>query len=204
MQREIFLIRHAQSHQTTRLDHSQWPLSAQGASQAQVLARLLVPLEIEAIFSSPYQRCLDTVAPLASALGLTVHIREDLRERLLVSGWVDNLVPIWHRCWEDFDHAEIDCESSRVAQRRIVAEVTHIARSTSQRRVAVSSHGNAIGLLLNSLDPTFLRLETERIRNPDVIRLLVEDGELRWDRSYRLQGLEAISTDHSATPVTRD
>jgi hypothetical protein len=109
----------------------------------------------------------------------------------------------WTRSWEDFDYAPPDCESSRVAQIRIATEVAEICRSQAGRRIAISSHGNVIGLLLNSLDAAFHRPHTEQLRNPDLLRLLYANSELRWDKGFKLAGLELISTEHGATPVDR-
>jgi 2,3-bisphosphoglycerate-dependent phosphoglycerate mutase len=203
MAKEIFLVRHAQSHRHAGVAHPHWPLSVQGAFQAQALVSLLAPLEIEAVFSSPFLRCLDTLGPFAASRQLPVSIREGLRERLLTPKFLtdEDVQGIWERSWEDFHYALEGCESSHAAQQRIVGELAWISRAGTFRRIAVSSHGNVIGLLLNSLDPSFQRVETERLRNPDVFRL-VFDGRLQWDRAFRLAGLDLISTEHAATPVT--
>jgi Histidine phosphatase superfamily (branch 1) len=64
METEIFLIRHAQSHPRSAVHHSQWPLSEVGTLQALSLAALLDPLEVEAVFSSPFRRCMDYDRPI--------------------------------------------------------------------------------------------------------------------------------------------
>jgi 2,3-bisphosphoglycerate-dependent phosphoglycerate mutase len=204
MQTEILLIRHAQSHPRSALHHSQWPLSEVGTSQARSLAALLDPLDVEAVFTSPFRRCMDTIAPFASLRGVPVTVRENLRERLITTAFVSaGFKDIWKRSWEDFDYALPGCESSRVAQIRIATEVAEICQSQAGRRIAISSHGNVIGLLLNSLDVAFHRPHAERLRNPDVLRLLYGNGDLRWDRGFRLAGLDRISTEYGATPVER-
>lgn len=203
MQTEVFLVRHCQSHQDAALHHSQWPLSAQGVSQAQALVPLLAPLGIESLYSSPFRRCRDSVSPFAHAEGLPLTIRDDLRERLIAPGIVDGFEAIWTRSWEDFDYAEPGCESSRLAQQRITTQLLEICRSTAHRSIAVSSHGNVIGLLLNTLDDRFQREATERLRNPDVLRLCFEADRFQWDRDFHLPGLDLISTEHAATPVSR-
>jgi len=104
---------------------------------------------------------------------------------------------------EDFDYAPPDCESSRVAQIRIATEVAEICRSQAGRRIAISSHGNVIGLLLNSLDAAFHRPHKDQLRNPNLLRLLYANSELRWDKGFKLAGLDPISTERGATPVDR-
>jgi len=78
----LFLIRHAAAG-----DRSSWqgddrdrPLTAKGLAQSKALVDDLRDRQIEAIFSSPYVRCLQTVMPLAEVLGLEVHVEDVLAE----------------------------------------------------------------------------------------------------------------------------
>lgn len=56
------------------------PLSAQGEQEAGRIATLLAGRPITRILSSPRQRCLETVAPLAEACGLAVESDRRLDE----------------------------------------------------------------------------------------------------------------------------
>jgi phosphohistidine phosphatase SixA len=56
------------------------PLDARGRRQAAELAELLAPLGVRRVLSSPYVRCVETVEPLAAALGLAVEIDDRLAE----------------------------------------------------------------------------------------------------------------------------
>jgi 8-oxo-dGTP diphosphatase len=55
-------------------------LDERGQRQAAELVDELVPLGIRRIVSSPYMRCVETVEPLAAALGLEVEQDERLAE----------------------------------------------------------------------------------------------------------------------------
>lgn len=68
----LLLVRHAQA-----LSRSNWdgddslrPLSTRGRKQAGALVASLTEWKPTLIISSPYLRCVDTVMPLATALGL--------------------------------------------------------------------------------------------------------------------------------------
>ena len=196
----IYLIRHAQSHPSTSLDYSKWPLSAVGQIQAEKLGDLLDPLGIEVLFSSPFARCLRTVQPFAGKAGLDVVVKEDLRERLVAKEIVRNFQEIWRRSWDDFNFALPGCESSSDAQQRIVAAVEDIFAGYSHKTIGISTHGNVMGLFLNHIDPAFGREQAEGLKNPDVVRVVAND-RLVWDREFRLPGLENIATDHKETPV---
>ncbi len=201
---EIFLIRHAQSHPKASIPDAQWPLSDLGRSQAQALAPLLAPLGIEEVISSPYRRCLDTVAPFIGRQGIGLQVVHDLRERLIVKTLIRDFADVWHRSWEDFHFALPECESSHTAQERMLAAMHVIAQESSGRRIAVSSHGNVIGLFLKTIEPSFHRTHTEEIRNPDVIRVLFRDERFHWDEGFRLEGLDAFCSAHSSTPMDHD
>lgn len=78
----VFLIRHAKAG-----SRSEWaeddrlrPLSKKGRSQAEAIAESLVSQDVTRIVSSPYIRCVQTVRPLAIALGLPVEAREEFAE----------------------------------------------------------------------------------------------------------------------------
>jgi 2,3-bisphosphoglycerate-dependent phosphoglycerate mutase len=197
------LIRHAQSHPTSRLHYSAWPLSSTGKSQAEALASLLEPLGIERLFSSPFRRCLQTVRPFSRKRGISITIREGLRERLVAREIMDGFGEIWRRSWEDFDYALPGCETSRTAQQRFVAAMTGIVEESGASAIALSTHGAVIGLFLNWIDAAAGRRETEALRNPDVLRVQTRNGAFAWDRDFRLPGIEEISTDHRDTPVSR-
>lgn len=65
---QIYIMRHLQKAQG-----DDPPLSADGAANAQKLARLLGGAHtIRAVFATPTQRAMETAGPLAKRLGLTV------------------------------------------------------------------------------------------------------------------------------------
>ena len=80
--RPLLLVRHAAAgkRQTWTGDDRLRPLEERGRRQAQGLVRVLAGHGVERIASSPYERCVQTVQPLASALGLRVEPWEDLAE----------------------------------------------------------------------------------------------------------------------------
>jgi len=73
----IHLVRHADAG---RAPDEERPLTAEGHAQAERVARHLAGAGVTRILSSRYRRCLDTVAPLAAELGLTVEIHDALSE----------------------------------------------------------------------------------------------------------------------------
>ena len=78
----LFLVRHgaAGDRQSWTGEDRLRPLSSKGERQAAGLAQTLADRRPEAIFSSPYLRCLQSVRPLADATGLEVVAHPALAE----------------------------------------------------------------------------------------------------------------------------
>lgn len=79
----LLLLRHASAgdRETWVGDDRERPLDERGRRQAYGLIDLLESYEIDAIYTSPYLRCLETVAPLAGARELPAEPREELSEQ---------------------------------------------------------------------------------------------------------------------------
>lgn len=78
----VYVVRHAHAGKRSAwpAEDSRRPLSDRGWRQAHALVDTLAPRQLERILSSPYDRCVQTVQPLASALHLDVERHEDLAE----------------------------------------------------------------------------------------------------------------------------
>lgn len=76
------LLRHASAGDRFHWDGEDHlrPLDERGRRQAAELVDKLVPLGVLRIVSSPYTRCVETVEPLAAAVGLEVEQDERLAE----------------------------------------------------------------------------------------------------------------------------
>jgi len=80
--RHIHLVRHAKagSRRAWSADDALRPLSKRGRTQARALAKRLAGEDITRIVSSPYVRCIETVAPLGARAGLTIDTSDALAE----------------------------------------------------------------------------------------------------------------------------
>lgn len=80
----LLLIRHAGAgdREDWEGDDLQRPLDERGRKQAERLVELLAPYPVARVVSSPADRCVQTVEPLARVRGLPVELREELGEDL--------------------------------------------------------------------------------------------------------------------------
>jgi len=76
------LLRHASAGHRLDWEHDDHlrPLDARGRRQSADLVDLLRPFGVRRILSSSYVRCVQTVEPLAAALGLEAELDERLKE----------------------------------------------------------------------------------------------------------------------------
>jgi phosphohistidine phosphatase SixA len=78
----MLLIRHARAGEREEWsgDDRRRPLDDRGRNQAADLVGALAGYPLTRILSSPYDRCVQTVEPLAKARGLEVELRDELGE----------------------------------------------------------------------------------------------------------------------------
>jgi len=78
----FYFVRHAKAGSRSHWEHDDRmrPLSKSGFKQAEALVSALGPCGISAIYSSPYERCVQTVEPLARARRLEVQESRHLAE----------------------------------------------------------------------------------------------------------------------------
>jgi 2,3-bisphosphoglycerate-dependent phosphoglycerate mutase len=192
--KQVYLVRHAQTRYDPAVADEDRPLTSMGHEQAASLSGVLLDLGIEEIHSSPFRRCVDTITPFARSAALEVNHVHGLRERSFTRDRVDDWDTLWKKVWTDFDFAFADGESSRQAQSRMYEATLDVVSSSRARTLAISSHGNVIGLLLQHIDPRFAFEHACSIRNPDVLRVTFDGAVLRWDADFALRGLSTFAT----------
>lgn len=147
----LVLVRHGDSvrPEAGGPDDYHRPLTPTGLRQAAGLVAELVALRPVLVASSPYLRAIQTVAPLADALGLPVRTWPELRE------WDSGLEPSpdyerhYAAAWADPDLARPGGESLRALSTRATTILRSLARSDGT--VVVGSHGTFIARALAGL-----------------------------------------------------
>lgn len=177
----VFVVRHCQAEGQA----PDAPLTAEGRLQADRLAEFFAEESIDAIVCSPYERAHQSIAPLASKLGIKVTLDDRLIERTLSS----RDLPDWReRLRQTYLDPELHYEggeSSTSATMRIRSALEE--ELTADRRcVMLVSHGNLISLLLKSYDNRFGFEQWAGLTNPDVYRLEIEGEQAVIRRVWHL------------------
>lgn len=175
----LLLLRHAESRPDHALPEADWPLSDRGREQAQQLIEPLGAQHPDHLFSSPFRRALDTVAPFALWSKRAVAVDPAFVECTFRSGYVPDWPAPIARAWADRTHTDVGCESADACQTRIVAGIDALVRRHRGQRLLVCSHGNAVGLLLNAIDPTFGFTEWQAMTTPALYEIDVTARNFR-------------------------
>jgi probable phosphoglycerate mutase len=154
----LFLIRHGLTAQTGKILYGQLPgvpLDRRGRAQAQQLAERLSPVRLTAIYTSPLERCVQTVEPLALAAGLPLRPRAELIE-MDAGAWTGRRLAQLRRLK---DWKVVKCSPSGFAfpggegfteaEVRVWGELQRIARRHRGGRVAVATHGDLVRIALS-------------------------------------------------------
>lgn len=174
----IYLIRHAHPVMPGTPGYSEHdrPLSETGARDVHALALEFQRVTLDAVYSSPYLRAVQTVRPLADQFGLEVGLLDDLRERTLSpeprSDWLEQI----KRTWENVDYRLSGGESNRDARIRGLQALETVRNKHLAGTVALGSHGNLIAITLNALDARVNFDVWQAMPMPAVYRLEFHDG----------------------------
>lgn len=152
----LLLVRHAEPHEPTfqGTDERDRCLTERGREQALQLARSFDDADIEAIYTSPYRRVIQTVEPLALSHGLRLHVMEDLRERLLTPLPLPEEQRLEHSQLsnEDPDYRPPGGETRREAETREMAAISQIRRRHAHGLVVAGTHAGLILIILSRFD----------------------------------------------------
>jgi probable phosphoglycerate mutase len=122
------------------------------------LAERLRPVRPTAIYSSPLERCVETVEPLGTACRLPIVTRDDLIE-MHTGSWTGRSLASVRRtkAWDDVQRRPETFrfpgggESFEEASTRAAAALDAIARRHRRGRVVVATHGDILRVMLTGL-----------------------------------------------------
>lgn len=159
---DMLLVRHGESQPLRRGEpfptvagQADPPLDPRGRDEAQRVAGRLADQHLAAIYVTTLRRTVETAEPLASRLGLAPRVEADLRE-IDLGEWEGAEFRARARAMdpvivEMFTAQRWDvipgAESNEALADRLRAGLARIAAAHADQRVAVFSHGGAIGAI---------------------------------------------------------
>lgn len=149
----FLLIRHATNNTVGATIAGRMPgvhLNEEGKTQAVKLAERLKGIPVNAVYSSPLERCLETAKPLTEMLGKDLTIIEEFTE-IEYGKWTNCAL---NELKDDlqFKHWNSFRSSTRIpggemmieVQARMIAGLKKIQQQHSEQTIAIISHGDPI------------------------------------------------------------
>ncbi len=200
----LYCVRHGESTYNAEgriQGQSDVPLSDLGRRQSRAVAEALRGEPIEALYSSPLRRAMDTALPVGEALRLPVQTDPRLMEICVgvfqhqLKSELDARFPEHIARWRsgDPDFALPGGESRRALMERGRTVIDHIARR-ALGRVTVVSHGGLLAAALKSLLEIPARLHPFSLRNGSITQLELTDGEVKLVTFNQTEHLRAIGS----------
>lgn len=174
----LYFVRHAHSIYTS--DELGRPLSERGFNDANKVTELLENEGIDAVYSSPYKRAIQTVEGIAKYIGNEIKIIDDFKERILAEKPVEDFTEAITKVWEDHEFSWAGGESNRVAQKRGVNATLNVLESNQGKNVVIGTHGNIMVLIMNFFDSKYGFEFWNQLEMPDIYKLSFERQELMW------------------------
>jgi probable phosphoglycerate mutase len=202
----LLLVRHGGT--TAGADHFAGsidvPLSDDGLAQAAALSRRLAEVRIDAMYSSPLQRAMQTANAIASAHGMTPQPNPDLRE-IAHGHWEGRSISDVKSCFADeyaayerepLTFAPSGGEPGAAVLARVLPAIRQIVERHAGQTVLAVSHKATIRLALCGLLSIDPRLYRARLQ-VDLAALNV----LRFTDQHEAQLVRFNDTSHYSTVI---
>jgi probable phosphoglycerate mutase len=154
----LFLIRHGLTAVTGSRLYGRTPgihLDERGRRQAAALVDRFEGVRVAAMYSSPLERCLETLEPLADARGLEIRTSNALIE-MDAGDWTGRTLPSLRRTrlWETVQRSPSRFhfpagESFVEAEARVLDEIEQIVTRHPRGPVVVGTHGDLVRVLIS-------------------------------------------------------
>lgn len=151
---QIYFIRHAEPDYSVHDDATR-PLTRKGLEGARRIQAFFSCIPVDAFYSSPYRRSIDTIKGTADAQGKRIVLTDDFRERTVCNEWIDDFDGFARRQWSDFDFKLPSGESLKETEARNIRALSIILEKHEGETVAIGGHGTAISTVLHHYDPSF-------------------------------------------------
>jgi 2,3-bisphosphoglycerate-dependent phosphoglycerate mutase len=174
----VLLVRHAEPvlPGTPGFDEFNRPLTESGIRDALLLANGFQNLELDAVYSSPMLRSMQTVEGFAQVRGLEVIPMYEFVEHMLSPEPIPNWREVLEQSWQDFDFVLLGAQTMRETQARGFDALEKLAQAHSRGTIVIGGHGTSFSLILNKIEPKVDYAFHLSMPMPAVYTLEYQDG----------------------------
>lgn len=175
----LYFIRHAEPNYKNQDDVLR-ELTEKGINSSKEIVNQFSSIVIDKFYSSPYRRSIDTIKPLADSKNKQITTIDELRERKLSDGWIDNFNEVARKQWEDFNYKLPNGESLKEVQERNIEALNSILATSRNETVVIGTHGTALSTIINYYqeDFKFEQFDKHKHQFPWIVRAEFNGTEL--------------------------
>ena len=177
----VYFIRHAEPNYENHDDLLR-ELSPKGLQSSKELVNFFAGIQIDAFYSSPYLRAMDTIKPLADSRGQTIHLIPDFQERKITDHWIEDFTGFTEKQWADFHYHLPGGESLSMVQERNIRALEDLLQAHPDQTILIGTHGTALSTIINYYKPDFQLADFHRIK-----------GVFPWIVEGEFQGTSCLS-----------
>lgn len=160
----VYFIRHAEPNYKNHDDFSR-ELTSKGLQDSKELVNLFSDILIDAVYSSPYKRAVDTITPLALSKQKSIHLENDFRERKITDKWIEDFTGFTEKQWADFSYRLEGGESLSQVQSRNIQALEKILSEHKGQIIVIGTHGTALSTIIQYYQPTFGLSDFQRVKH---------------------------------------
>lgn len=173
----IYFVRHAESIFVEGKERTRG-LSHKGLNDAISIRDRLFAEEINYFISSPYERAIATIRPLAEIAKAEITIEEGLRERSIGDFLPYSFKDAKQAVYDDFQFSFPNGESSVTAQSRALKVLNSLLSGFAGKKILIGTHGDIMTLMMNYYDKQFDFNFWGSTSMPDIYKLEFEGNKL--------------------------
>ena len=145
----LYFVRHAEPNYKNMND-AERELTENGLRDRFKARDFLADKGVGYVMSSPYKRSIDTVRPIADAIGQEeIETDYDFRERTVCDEWLYCFDEYARHQWEDFSYKLEGGECIGEVQKRNIEAINRTLKKHGGKTVAIGSHGTALSAIIN-------------------------------------------------------
>ena len=153
----VYFVRHAQTDYSNPVD-SERKLTEEGMQDRYKARDYLIAQNLKReklhIYSSYFQRAVDTVQPFADYMELPIHQVEEFREWSVIAPEEDYYAAC-RRAWNDFTYRLEGCETLEEVQQRNIGKLLELVMLYQDETIIIGSHGTALSTIIHYFDQKF-------------------------------------------------
>lgn len=178
METIIYFVRHAESPFIADIERTRG-LSEKGEFKSIQVKNILIDQKIDYILSSPYERAIQTVKPLADELKKEIIVFEGLKERALGNIGDIQFKEAKQQLYLDFSFHFQGGESSKDSQERAIKDMNKILQEFEGKIIVIGTHGDIMTLMMNYFDDRYDINFWESTSMPDIYQLRFKEDILK-------------------------